>query len=539
MIFLRFNIFLPVTAVVFAVFVSLSLEARADFTNYQPYVIGERALGMAGAYTAAVDDSMAVYYNPGGMVFASGSMVSASQKVYSQYYRVIQDGFIPDSRRAVLEGAVLEGRGGVDAKTLAYISEFNFPSTLAFMINFGPRIHRGGPKRHALAFSILWPYQDSFFLKTKWRSESKDSGDAETYSLSESFESVWMGGSYAYRLNRTLGFGLSVFMTDNRWSRRLNRSRFQDETSREECVVSQCGNLATTESMTQIDYVSLVLRFGVLWSPKGPWRYGLTLTPPSISVDTAGLFTTRGHLDQTFGRANVTGGAQDYVEYYTDDYSLKVAGYDPASLRLGVAYIPDDDLTLDLDLSFHFPISYHLIRGDPVARRYAEEPSASPRWFDNGVVREIVRRPVANINVGGEWRIDTHWTIRGGAFTDFSSAPDVEFSQSPQLTKVNRIGSTLSISFRDKGYDMTVGMAGSFGYGQVGVFRPDAVRGAEDAPWEPATYMERTLYVFVAGVQKAMSKKAKELVQKATEQQRIRRFKKTVRDEEKDEEIED
>lgn len=533
MIFSRFTtsrtlIFAPLVALFF-----YSSDSRADFTNYQPYVIGERALGMAGAYTAAVEDSMAVYYNPGGMVFASGSMVSASQKVYSQYYRVVKEGFIPDSRRALLEGG-----DGVDAKTLSHVSEFNFPSTLAFMINFGPRIHRGGPKRHAMAFSILWPYQDSFMLKTKWRSGGERGSDAETYSVSESFQSMWIGGSYGYRLNRRWGFGLSIFMADNRWTRRLDRSRFQDETGMEGCAVPECGNLATTESITQADYVALILRFGLLWAPKGPWRFGLTLTPPSILVDTAGLFTTRGHLDQTFGRAEVKGGAEDYIDYYTDDYNLEVAGYEPASVRLGAAYIPNDDLTLDLDVSFHFPISYHLIRGDPVALRYQGDPAASPRWFDNGIVRKIERLPVANVNLGGEWSIDNHWTVRGGIFTDFSSAPDVEFSRSPQLTKVNRVGSTLSISFRDKGYDITLGMSGSFGYGQASVYRPESVRGPDAAPWEPATYMDRTLYVFVAGVQKAVSKKAQELVQKASEQQRIRRYKKRSADDDREDEEE-
>ena len=65
-------------------------KARAFPPNYQKYPIGERALGMGGAYTAAGDDPIMSYYNPGGLAFAKSSMISVSQNLYSLDYRKIE-----------------------------------------------------------------------------------------------------------------------------------------------------------------------------------------------------------------------------------------------------------------------------------------------------------------------------------------------------------------------------------------------------------------------------------------------------------------
>src|SRR5437879_9797076 len=56
--------------------------ARADDANYRPYVVGGRAAGMGGAFTALADDGSAPYYNPGGLAFVRKSQLSLSGSVY-------------------------------------------------------------------------------------------------------------------------------------------------------------------------------------------------------------------------------------------------------------------------------------------------------------------------------------------------------------------------------------------------------------------------------------------------------------------------
>ena len=47
--------------------------ARADDVNFRPYIVGSRAAGMGGAFTALSDDGSGPYYNPGGLAFVRRS----------------------------------------------------------------------------------------------------------------------------------------------------------------------------------------------------------------------------------------------------------------------------------------------------------------------------------------------------------------------------------------------------------------------------------------------------------------------------------
>lgn len=57
--------------------------ARADDYHYINALIGDRASGMGGAYTAVADDASGLFYNPAGIVYAQGKNLSASVNAYS------------------------------------------------------------------------------------------------------------------------------------------------------------------------------------------------------------------------------------------------------------------------------------------------------------------------------------------------------------------------------------------------------------------------------------------------------------------------
>ena len=59
-----------------------AVRAQGIESNFKPYVVGGRAAGMGGAFTALADDGSGGYYNPGGLAFARSSSVSFSLNVY-------------------------------------------------------------------------------------------------------------------------------------------------------------------------------------------------------------------------------------------------------------------------------------------------------------------------------------------------------------------------------------------------------------------------------------------------------------------------
>ncbi len=60
----------------------LSPHASADQFHYQNILIGDRAIGMGGAFGAVADDATGIYYNPAGLGFALSNDVSGSANAF-------------------------------------------------------------------------------------------------------------------------------------------------------------------------------------------------------------------------------------------------------------------------------------------------------------------------------------------------------------------------------------------------------------------------------------------------------------------------
>ena len=52
-------------------------------TNVSAAIIGDRALGMGGAFVALTDDPSAIWYNPAGLAWISGDLLTLSGNAYT------------------------------------------------------------------------------------------------------------------------------------------------------------------------------------------------------------------------------------------------------------------------------------------------------------------------------------------------------------------------------------------------------------------------------------------------------------------------
>ena len=68
--------------VMFTLFLCAAASSADEF-HYNNILIGDRASGMGGAYTAISDDPGGMYYNPAGIAYSTGKNLSASVNAYS------------------------------------------------------------------------------------------------------------------------------------------------------------------------------------------------------------------------------------------------------------------------------------------------------------------------------------------------------------------------------------------------------------------------------------------------------------------------
>ncbi|MBI5193355.1 MAG: hypothetical protein HZA08_07955 [Nitrospirae bacterium] len=69
----------------------LSSISYADEYHYNNIIIGDRAAGMGGAYTAVSDDPSGLFYNPAGIVFAYGRSLSGGAHAYHSVHKKYKD----------------------------------------------------------------------------------------------------------------------------------------------------------------------------------------------------------------------------------------------------------------------------------------------------------------------------------------------------------------------------------------------------------------------------------------------------------------
>src|SRR4051812_23517678 len=109
--------------------------ARADDIHYQDYPVGNRAVGLAGAFTALGNDPSGLYYNPAGLISTSRTNVSVSTSLYG------------------LESTSPHGLAGVD---LTHLTLSIIPSEVGATYALGD-FEAGKPARGAWGAVVLVP----------------------------------------------------------------------------------------------------------------------------------------------------------------------------------------------------------------------------------------------------------------------------------------------------------------------------------------------------------------------------------------------
>ncbi len=411
-----------------------ALPGRADDTHERDWPVGNRAMGLGGAFAALSDDPSGLYYNPAGIVGATRSSLSASTTLFG----LEQDGGGGTSSFKVIAGEV----GGLYAMGL----------------------DAGRPASFAWAFEIIVPSARSLSGQTEVAAS-----DARVVRRREGTdETLWAGLGAAWRLSDTWSVGASAFYV-HRVLRLGERTTYRaDATGR---VVDEQAALEASDG-------ALFGQVGLRWS-NGPWSAGLMLRTPSLSVRSTG--------NARATRAVTDGVASSFDERSADTEldptSLRAETKLGASGRLGVAYAAARRFTMSCDLIATAGVDYERLEfADPQLQASMQ------------LVTRVHRLPVVDVACGGEWLFHPKLSIALGAFTNRSSAPEPsrEDSTGPQLPHVDLYGGTVTVGYFGD-YSLTrIGVAVSGGSGTGSVWDPSS-RG-----WQPEGVTRLLAHLFVA-----------------------------------------
>lgn len=289
-------------------------QVGADPYHYQNILIGNRAAGMGGAYTALSDDTSGCYYNPAGLAMVTSTTVSASMNAYHKSKKTYK--------------SILTDTGGSS-------QDWEQESSV-LLPNFFGVVKKVG--KGMLGFSYAVPdstirRQDQTFKNI----QSSISGNPiERYIINiDDTDNIYLfGPSYALRLRDNLSIGATVY------------AYYRDK----QIIRNQALFFADGEHLwinsydTQEDwgYRPMV---GLIWEPVEQIALGVSISQIRIfTSDRRTQYLARNTTDGDFADTNA-------LWLQTESYD-DVEDY-PVTTRAGLAYFLDPRLLFSVDVAYH------------------------------------------------------------------------------------------------------------------------------------------------------------------------------------------
>ncbi len=343
--------------------------------------IGDRAIGMGGAYTALADDASSAWYNPAGLVHVPNMVLNISATVY-QYKSMQYNNFVEFKE----PGSQGNSTASFDSKSVNF-----YPSTLIYAYTF-----KSDGFKNSLALSVLVPDSD----KSRGSVVFKNRADnmKMTFSTHESYNDYFVGPSYAAGTKLfSMGTSLFVRIFDKEYTYNL----FEDTK-----VASQSKYINARSFSEQYRNFSFIPSLGMQMNLSSTLHLGITGNYKSIPL---GGKTNVQRVITTAGSENLNGTdvhSQEHVETSLDT----VLKY-PWKIKGGLGYTVNSLFALEISAEVSGAIKGYLDR-DPLLPGSTE---AEHNLYQ--------KKMGYNFNIGGEYFLSETFQLRLGVFTLFSRHP--------------------------------------------------------------------------------------------------------------------
>lgn len=409
--------------------------ALADIYHYNNVLVGERAIGIGGAYTAVADDASGVYYNPAGVAFAQSNDISGSGNAFYQKSTKFEN---------VIGGQnYTETAGGTFAPFLGVLNKLD-----RFIPGLVGAFAMYTSDTELLDQNDRWP---TIYIGQEGTKLTSLQGFHRTVQLRTATSHIAAG--VGYRLSGRMSAGLAVrYTTISELSQDFQQSdSVVEETASGTAVVTQVvkqyGNSRNSLEAKGVEpTLGLQMALGQSISlglsiRKGSWlsqkRTVASDTLQTAQSSDSGVTATTGALVVESASAS-------------DAKSSNPLGAIPGEVRVGAAWFPSPKLMASGDISY-----FDAAAGSKGAGR---------------------REAVLNYAAGVEYYVTPSVAMRGGYFTNNDSRPEVTAAKYSGGTNINYKGGSLFAAYIQPNSQISVGAVLQNGTGKSqkvqGVLKP-------------------------------------------------------------------
>jgi long-chain fatty acid transport protein len=431
-------------------------EGRADIYHYNNVIIGDRAIGLGGAYAGVSDDASGVIYNPAGLAFAMGNDISGSANAYYQKKTTYKEIFPGSNFTERSEGFVPSFFGGIQKL------EKTLPGLVAGFAVYSPdsEIKDQNDEIHAASSGI-----QGFHRTVKGNASTLNMMAAAAYRVTSNF-SLGMGFGVKNITELTQEYQLSVL----HWGTRPGGSGQTAE--KKFYVVDSLGKSYQVSDAAMAEHSPNGTK-GLLWarSINGNYKLSALGLEPSLGVQYVlgnslvfgasaratflhrqnyiyqrdqtsyfrfydGSVVNKSDLDGTDSKFSDPSGYRDNsivsptkgintpgAEYTSDEPFTNW----PMSLRGGVAWFASPSLLMTFDV-------IHNTEAETVDEN----------------LPQLSRVAITNYAAGIEYYIIPSLPVRLGGFTNFDARPALEEGTvNPQLETIDYYGGSLYLTWAE------------------------------------------------------------------------------------------
>ena len=411
--------------------------AASDEYHYTNLIIGDRASGMGGAYTAVADDATGLYYNPAGVAYSAGRNISASVNAYYNTEKTYK--------------SVIGGNGWIRTSS-------------SLLPNYFGVVQPVGKFRIGISYAVpesIMENQDQTFNNLALSNQvANPNVDIKSYIINFNNESNTynFGPSIAMELNSKLSAGLTLYYYQKRTMFILNQ-------------ILKTDRIDPTISAGGPGYEwSNVKRLSTEWGFRPV--LGFMLTPvDNVSV---GLALSKVFIEgsntmwQVSQRAqNISPGEVDYINLPDGQTTTNQTSKYPTQISLGVAWFPTQSLLLTADVNYVTKVNEQ----DVVVNNamYGLRPEA---------------KAVTNIALGGEYYVSKSLAMRAGLYTNYANTPQIVSGVKDQNEHIDMYGGTLSLSHFTRNTSVTLGGGYTYGAGKTQIIGDSLkIQDAESKGW--------------------------------------------------------